>query len=286
MKDQALAEPPLDADSITDDTDSIQLEDMEKPIDVWRAYFATEMDRANRLNDSDRSWEDVEVPSLTKLSEINTAYRTPKKLKVGTLLKALADTIPIGIGKAERIELVKDHMMASAGPERELAQDAALRTVLAKWNKVCAGVDLFNAEFEKLGQGEERSPGSISTTVMKIHEAIRDTDARAYLLAARIGRDDTAASGEGTESVWDSIRRLCNVIEEVLQLAESGVTNLPELQQQSERSLEKLSNLSKNLIGLKAYMIDSIAQIQRKRVSLEGGGGATSHRNSIVLRID
>jgi hypothetical protein len=92
-KDQALTEPTLDADSIAGDTDSIQLEDMEKPIGVWRAYFTTEMDRANRLNDSDRFWEDVEVPSLTKLSEANTAYRTPKKMKVGTLLEALADTM-------------------------------------------------------------------------------------------------------------------------------------------------------------------------------------------------
>jgi hypothetical protein len=112
------------------------------------------------LHDSDRSWEDVEVPSLTKLSEVNTAYRTPKKLKVGTLLEALADTIPIGIGKAKRIELAQDHMMASAGPKRESAQDAALRTILAEWNKVCAGVDLFNAEFEKLGQVAKRGLAS------------------------------------------------------------------------------------------------------------------------------
>jgi hypothetical protein len=88
---------------------------------------------------------------------------------------------------------------------------------------------------------------------MKIREAIRDMGALAYLLATRIGKDDMAASGEGTESVWDSICRLSNVIEEVRKLAESGVTNLPELQQQSRSSMEKLPNLSKNLIDLKAY---------------------------------
>jgi hypothetical protein len=34
-KAQALAEPTLDADSITKEADSIQLEDLEKPIDFW-----------------------------------------------------------------------------------------------------------------------------------------------------------------------------------------------------------------------------------------------------------
>jgi hypothetical protein len=57
---------------------------------------------------------------------------------------------------------------------------------------------------------------------MKIHEAIRDTDAQASLLAARIGQDDTVASGEGSESVWDTIRRLCDSMAEVRELAEAG----------------------------------------------------------------
>jgi hypothetical protein len=57
--------------------------------------------------------------------------------------------------------------------------------------------------------------------VIKIHDAIRDTDARASLLAARIGKDDTTASGEGSESVWDYICRMCKAIEEVRQLADT-----------------------------------------------------------------
>jgi hypothetical protein len=54
--------------------------------------------------------------------------------------------------------------------------------------------------------------------VFKIHDAIRDTDARAYLLAARIGRNNTMTSGEGAESVWDTLRRVCNSLGEVDEL--------------------------------------------------------------------
>jgi hypothetical protein len=101
------------------------------------------------------------------------------------------------------------------GAERELAKDSSIRTVLAEWNKICAGMDLFNDEFIQLGKGEKKSRESITAaTVLRIHEAIRDTNARASLLALSIGMDDTAASGEGAESVWDTIRRLCNTLDE------------------------------------------------------------------------
>jgi hypothetical protein len=67
------------------------------------------------------------------------------------------DTIPIGVGKAEKIAVIQDHMLAADGSARESARDLSLSTVLAEWNKVCAGVEMFNLEFEKLGKGEEKS---------------------------------------------------------------------------------------------------------------------------------
>jgi hypothetical protein len=74
----------------------------------------------------------VEIPSLTKLSEVDATYQTPKKLKVGTLLEVLADTIPIGIGKAEKIAVIQDHMLAADGSARESTRNSSIRTVLAE----------------------------------------------------------------------------------------------------------------------------------------------------------
>jgi hypothetical protein len=276
-KDQAMLEPTLDSSLLADDVNQNRLAEAERPINVWRAYFASESDQAVRSsNDGEHSWEELEIPSLKKLSEVDSEYKTPKKLKVGTLLEALADTIPIGIDKAEKIAVISDHMLNLEGLERETARDASLRTVLVEWNKVCAGVELFNSEFEKLGKGEEKSRESISATVIRIHDAIRDTDARASLLAARIGKDDTTASGEGSELVWDSIRRMCKAIEEVRQLAEIGSKALSAILEDSKQSREKMFVLSNNLIRLKTYTVDSIGMIQRKIASLGGTGLAAS----------
>jgi chromosome segregation ATPase len=130
-------------------------------------------------------------------------------------------------------------------------------------------VDLFNLEFEKLEKGGEKSRESISGKVIKIQEAIRDTDARASLLGARIGhQDNTAASGEGSESVWDTIRRLCDVMAEVRELAEAGAKAIPEVLERSEGLLDKMSNMSKNLIRLKTFTVESLSVIQQKLASV------------------
>jgi hypothetical protein len=48
--------------------------------------------------------EEVEAPTLTKSSEVEGIYNTPRKLKAGFIMAALAVTIPIGIRKAEAIQ--------------------------------------------------------------------------------------------------------------------------------------------------------------------------------------
>jgi hypothetical protein len=68
--------------------------------------------------------------------------------------------------------------------KRESAETESLRTVLAEWNKLGANFEFFNAEFQNLGIGKEKYRYIISTTVVKIHEAMRDTDAQVALLAA------------------------------------------------------------------------------------------------------
>jgi hypothetical protein len=272
-KEQALVEPSLDTLLLSASTDVEQLAETAKPVNVWRTYFTSEMASKDRATEgSGRSWEEVEAPALTKLSEVEGAYNTPRRLKAGFIMAALADTIPIGIGKAEAIQEIEGHLAKADGDERESAKDSSIHTVLAKWNKICAGIDLFNDEFTKLGKGEEKSRESITATVLRIHDAIWDTDARASLLASSIGPDDTSASGEGAESVWDTIRRVCNTLDEVQGLVDDGSREILGVHGQVTAFQEKMGNMSQNLIGLKKYVVDSLAVIHRKVLDLGEGG--------------
>jgi hypothetical protein len=140
---------------------------------------------------------------------------------------------------------------------------------------VCAGVELFNAEFAKLGEGDLKHRETISVTVVKIREAIRDTDARASLLAAGIGHPKEDGC-RGEETVWDSIGCLCNGMEEVKKHADFGTREMPQLIADSREAKVKLSTPSHNFHGLSKYAQDSILAIHEKihKIGEDGGAGS------------
>jgi hypothetical protein len=111
---------------------------------------------------------------LDKLSAVTSSYVTPKKLKVGFLLEAFADSIPIGLGKAEDLTEIPD-MSGLTDDKLRQAQAKAMELILSEWNILRGNFETFNDEFSKLGNGEKKYRDAISVTVMKIYDAIRDT---------------------------------------------------------------------------------------------------------------
>jgi hypothetical protein len=123
----------MDVLGLPGDSDPRDLTDEARPLNVWRAFFTSEAERRERSADgSEKSCKEVEAPTLSKLSEVDTMYQTPKKLKVGTLLEGLVDTIPVGVRKAEAVEVIKDHITMADGPDQEYAMNLSIQTVLAE----------------------------------------------------------------------------------------------------------------------------------------------------------
>jgi hypothetical protein len=199
-KEQALLEPLLDVSSLPQGTDSSVLADISKPSTVWKAFFITQMeckDQSSTVDSpSETSWEDLESPLLDKLSSVTSSYVTPKKLKVGFLLEAFADSIPIGLGKASELTELPDLSGLVDDPLKQ-AQAEAMIVILSEWNTLRGNFETFDDKFSKLGEGEKKYRDAISETVMKIHDAIRDTDARTSLMVAHLGHDQTEASSLG-----------------------------------------------------------------------------------------
>jgi hypothetical protein len=92
-KDRALLQPSLEVSLLPDDKDAAILAATSKPINVWKAFFESQTERIilspTSDTQSEASWEDLESPSLDKLSSVTSSYVTSKKLKVGFLLEAL-----------------------------------------------------------------------------------------------------------------------------------------------------------------------------------------------------
>jgi hypothetical protein len=100
-----------------------------------KAYFTAEEDAYQRQtrspNNSEASWEEIDSITLEKLSSANSSYQTPKTLQIGTLLEALSDTMPIGVGRAEvPVTNVVDPSTVEDTAKRESLEAESLRMVL------------------------------------------------------------------------------------------------------------------------------------------------------------
>jgi hypothetical protein len=243
------------------------LADTTKPSNVWKAFFATQSERKDQSSTvesrSDTSWEDLESPSLDKLSAVTSSYVTPKKLKVGFLLEAFADSIPIGLGRAESLTKIPD-MTSFSSSELKTEKEKAIQVVLQEWNTLRGNFDTFNDEFSKLGEGEKRYRDAISETVFKIHDAIRDTDARTSLIAAHIGHDQTEASGMGSDSVWNSIRRIYDTLKTIEAEIEKATERTEVMDEARVIIVGKMETLDKNFHGLKTFAQENLSKIAHK----------------------
>jgi hypothetical protein len=108
-----------------------------------------------------------------------------------------------------------------------------------------------------------------------------------------MGYDKTAASGQGDESIWDTIRRLCDSIKQIQDQADSGARAIPGLVESSEDAADKLEILSQNFHGLRKYAQEGIntitRQIRRVETSTQmGTSGSVSNPNykKLVDRLD
>jgi hypothetical protein len=169
-KDQSLLEPSLEGSLLSKEHDLDKIIGTSKPVNVWKAFFDSQTDRKAFPGDtdalSDSSWEDLESPTLEKLSSVTSSYVTPKKLKVGFLLEAFADSIPIGLSKTTPLSELPDSSQMQKG-DKEKAGVGALKVVMMEWNTLRSNFQLIDDEFAKLGEGEKKYWDAISETVSK-----------------------------------------------------------------------------------------------------------------------
>jgi predicted nucleic acid-binding Zn-ribbon protein len=271
-KDQSLLEPSLEGDLLSKDHDIEEIIEAVKPVNVWKAFFESQSNRKENPGGSDApsddSWEDLESPTLEKLSAVTSSYVTPKKLKVGFLLEAFADSIPIGLSKTTKLSKLPDNSEMQKG-DKEKAGVGALKVVMTEWNILRSNFELIDDEFAKLGEGEKKYRDAISETVFKIHDAIRDTDARTSLLTAQLGKDNSDASGQGTDSIWDSIRRVYETMLEVQDDILHITSKSTEVTEIKEHVLTKMDTLAQNFHGLNNFTQESISKISQKIRALE-----------------
>jgi hypothetical protein len=212
---------------------------------------------------------------LDKLSSVTSSYVTPKKLKVGFLLEAFADSIPVGISKTALLSELPDSSQSKAG-DKEKAGVGALKVVMTEWNILCSNFQLVDDEFAKLGEGEKKYRDAISETVFKIHDVIWDTDARTSLLMSQIGNDNTDASSQGIDSIWNSIHRMYESMQNIQEDIEKVTAQSTNVEEIKDTFLSKMDTLAKNFHGLNKFTQENLSKIAQKVRAIKSKRGPTT----------
>jgi chromosome segregation ATPase len=185
--------------------------------------------------------------------------------KINTALEAAAEG-----GSVETLEGAKndDERRASSDNERE----QALAVVLADWNKLVANLEAFKMLIEQNGSQDEKFRAILAEVFLKIDEKVRDTDAQAQLMVAKI-ESDTVASDKGALTVWNAIRVLQEDIRELKMQAKETLDHLPAVRDDLKEVNEKLQNVGLNLENLAAHHKRTVEAIQEQFRSLGGNRG-------------
>jgi hypothetical protein len=283
----ARLEPSLPVLLLTDDMPLVEMLSKELSLEVWTAHFESlKAERADAVKRSSTSsfgsgspWEEVEIPTLESLQEASESFKTPKKLRLGSVLRP--DTIPV-------TSRPRGGTFSSVSPLDIDDEDAverskiqrALQTILSEWNQLDTTFQMIYMEFEKSGLTETRFRNSIAETLGEIQGAIRGTDAKVQLLGASIGTAMTELE-EGPMSVWEAIRKLRSDAKLVGGLADGHHLYLDELRSSLPNWGATLDNLAKSYRENLPTIGVNLNALGKRIQSLEAKGPvSTSSSNS------
>ena len=288
--DQVMAENGLDAGPLSEETIT-QMLGVSKPIDLWVTYFlslTTVRFREERLGDArDMSttsstgseWEDVGRPaSLEDFDRARTTLRTPKRMKVGTLLAALVDTSPSDGVELDPLEELTDLPEGASTDEKEAYTRDALLVMIEEWPSIKNNFERLSEELKSNGASESKFREVLAATVSSLQAVVHDSDSKIQLLASRIGENRIASDG-GSLTCWDAIKQLQGEMESVEATLPLTDQAIQENKQACSSTDGRLKNLGQSFDNMAKHYRTTISNINEQlgRLSRRGPAPGSIH---------
>jgi hypothetical protein len=175
----ARLEPSLPVSLLLDDMLLIEMLSKDHSLKVWTAQFdLLKAEKAGGLKRSSTTsfgsgspWEEVEIPNLESLQEASESFKTPKKLRLGHVLRP--DSIPVTsrpqcgtFSSMSPLDINDEDLIKRSKIQR------ALQTIMSEWNQWDSILQLIYMEFDRSGSTELRFQNSIAKTLGEIQGAI------------------------------------------------------------------------------------------------------------------
>jgi hypothetical protein len=153
--------------------------------------------------------------------------------------------------------------------DQDVAEADAIRTILREWNILRDIIILFTDESAKLGVGKTKYRNAILDSVMRIHDAMQDTDVCICLLAVRAGSNNPEASNKGTDSVWESVWKIYKTTKSIRDDLDVAIGKYLDSKKEKNDVHEKMVVLDKHFKGLHQFSQENLTKLMERVRMLE-----------------
>jgi hypothetical protein len=275
---QARFEPSLPRNMLPADMEVEDFLDKSKPLVEWSAYFEGLRARKASKDSSPSgllvdSWEKLETPVLEAYSLAHKSLKTPKWLRMGSLMAIDLETVPMPMERSDSFSAVTNFLDTDVdGKALDDKIQAGLRTIFAEWNRLEARFSLIHSKFNDTSTGEQRYRQAVQKTMLEMQNSVRDADTRIQVLHAAIGRDLEALENE-TLCVWEAIGLLTKGLKEVTGDVRADASFLTQTRNTLPTVIENLAKLQSHYSINMPLINKSLKSSRNRLTALENKAG-------------
>jgi hypothetical protein len=234
-------------------------------LEVWTAYFdaikaghaASHLGSPGSTDGLSSPWE--EVTSLDSLRKASDTFRTPKRLKLGSILSP--ENVPVlSIARGSPLANVFPLMPDKTAENQSMKVEQALRKIFGVRNKIETNFQTVHLELDSTARSETKYRNTVNSVIGDIQEAIQQTDNHVQILQASLGKqvDDPESR---PMLIWEAIARLRADAARAGAISEGSYLYLDKLR-------KKIPNWGTTLENLTAGYIDTIPKINRNLMTM------------------
>jgi hypothetical protein len=272
---QARFEPSLARSFLPEELEAADLLGKEKAFVEWSAYFGglqakRLLEQSPSSGGSMEAWEKIETPILEAFSQANRSLKTPKRLRLGSLLAVDVETLPMPEERQEHFSTLEAFAVDVEDDFLDSKIQNGLRTVFAEWNRLESMFHMIHLRFNGTATGEQKYREAVQKTMLEMQGSIREADARIQVLHAAIGQD-LEASEEDTISVWEAIGAVKKGLDEVTGSSDSNAEFLIQARNSLPGLIDNLAKLSSHYMTNMPIINQALATSRNRIAILESG---------------
>lgn len=260
--------PCLPVATLPSNWDLQELTTKKKPISVWTVMMENMRKKESNIKVETVDEEEVEFEYAAGLiSEAKNVFKTPAKVKTGSLFSDLVDISPSGDTPLATMSKLEDDVSTNA-------QNVQLLVILEEWNNVLKNIKMLEERMQKLHSHDVKYKERMTVILTEIRDQVLINQGGLQVLNAQMGFEETFnADGTNVKAWLDTLEGeireadlravMFETVEEELGNRMEGVESMIEVHQEGMEELER--NMNHRFAGVERSIKQAGNMVTSKR---------------------